>query len=238
MSAPRLHLPGRLVAGEAILLEANRVHYLRTVLRLRDGAPLRAFNCTDGEWLGHLAELGRHRLELRLDECLRPPRAEPGPTLVFAPIRNNRLEWLVEKAVELGAARLVPVLTERTVVRPEKSTRLAAIAVEAAEQCERLTVPVINAPVAMSDWLTHRDPELPLLFAEERSRGTPLIEAWRRCPAGELLIGPEGGFSDREKALVRATPAAVVVSLGELILRAETAALYALAAWQLARFSG
>jgi 16S rRNA (uracil1498-N3)-methyltransferase len=235
MSAPRLHLPARLAAGAAIPLEDDRVHYLRTVLRLRGGAPVRAFNGTDGEWLGHLADLGRRGLELRLAERVRPSRAEPGPTLAFAPIRRSRLDWLVEKAVELGAERLVPVLTERTVVRPEKATRLAAIAAEAAEQCERLTVPVVDAPVALPDWLTRRDGELPLLFAEERGQGAPLADALRRCPAGDLLIGPEGGFSAREKALLHATPAVVAVSLGERILRAETAALYMLAAWQLVR---
>ena len=211
------------------------MHYLRHVLRLREGAEVRPFNGDDGEWLARIVAFGRHRLDLHVEARLRSPEPEPGPTLVFAPIRHNRLEWLIEKAVELGAARLVPVLTRRTVVRPEKALRLQAIAVEAAEQCERLTVPPIAEPVGLPQWLRSREPSLPLLHAEERAGGTPILAAVLRHPAAEILIGPEGGFAEDELALLRADPATVTVSLGRLILRAETAALHALVAWQLAQ---
>lgn len=235
MSAPRLLLDHALASDALIAIEGERVHYLRNVLRLREGAEVRPFNAADGEWRARIEVCGRHRLELRLVERLRPPALEIGPALVFAPIRRNRLEWLVEKAVELGAGRLVPVLTRRTVVRPEKSDRLLAIAVEAAEQCERLTAPEIVTPVSLDAWLRSRDPSLPLLHAEERGHGLPILAALRRNPAAEILIGPEGGFTADELDLLRHHPATVAVSLGSLILRAETAALYALVAWQLAQ---
>ena len=235
MSTPRLHLALPLAQGAAIQFEGERVHYLRNVLRLREGAEVRPFNATDGEWLARIVASGRHRLDLLVEQRLRAPAPEPGPTLVFAPIRRNRLEWLIEKAVELGAAALLPVLTRRTVVRLEKADRLTAIAIEAAEQCERLTVPPIAAPVALPQWLSLRPPSFPLLHAAERGGGEPILAAARRHPAAEILIGPEGGFADDELALLRADPATVTVSLGQLILRAETAALHALVAWQLAQ---
>lgn len=235
MSPPRLHLDRPLAQGASIQLEGERVHYLRNVLRLREGAEVRPFNGADGEWLGRVDALGRRRLDLRLVELLRAPAPEAGPTMVFAPIRRNRLEWLIEKAVELGAAKLVPVLTRRTVVRPERVDRLQAIASEAAEQCERLTVPPISTPVSLSQWLQSRPSCLPLLHAEERGGGMSILAAIRRNPSAEILIGPEGGFADDELALLRADPATITVNLGHLILRAETAAVTALVAWQLAQ---
>ena len=235
MSGPRLHLPEPLAAGASLVVEGDRVHYLRNVLRLREGAEVRPFNGRDGEWRAHIGPGGRHRLELTVDERLRAPVPEPGPTLVFAPIRRNRLEWLVEKAVELGVAALVPVITDRTVVRPGNADRLETIAVEASEQCERLTVPEIAPPVPLLEWLAARDPAMPLLFAEERGSGIPILDAIRRHPDAALLVGPEGGFAERELARLRAAPGAQAVSLGELILRAETAALMVLAAWRLAQ---
>jgi 16S rRNA (uracil1498-N3)-methyltransferase len=235
MSPPRLHVAEHLASGQLVPLEGDRAHYLRTVLRLRDGAEVRVFNDGAGEWSGRLAVVGRHKVEIRVERRLRPSLPEPGATLAFAPIRRNRLDWLVEKAVELGVARLVPVLTERGVVRPDNTQRLAAIAVEAAEQCERLTVPTIDTPRALANWLAVRDGSAPLLFAEERGGASPLFAALRRWPGAELLVGPEGGFSERELAMLHAVPVANPVSLGRLILRAETAALYCLVTWQLAR---
>jgi 16S rRNA (uracil1498-N3)-methyltransferase len=235
MSPPRLHVAGHLMAGQLVPLEGDRAHYLRTVLRLRDGAEVRVFNASAGEWSGRLATVGRHKVEIWVEQRLRLPLPEPGATLAFAPIRRNRLDWLIEKAVELGVARLVPVLTERGVVRPDNAQRLAAIAVEAAEQCERLTVPAIDTPRPLDEWLAVRDGSAPLLFAEERGGALPLVAALRRWPGAELLVGPEGGFSERELAALHAAPNASAVSLGELILRAETAALYCLVTWQLAR---
>ena len=232
MTVPRLHVTERLAAGHAIRLGGDRAHYLRNVLRLREGAGLQLFNAEDGEWRATLVGQARHEVAIAVAERIRPAVAEPGPTLVFAPIRRNRLEWLVEKAVELGVARLVPVLTQRTVVRLEGSGRLEAIAIEAAEQCERLTVPVIDPPRPLQDWLAGRDASARLLLAHERGDGPPVQRALAAARDADLMIGPEGGFTPEETALLLALPQAAAVSLGRRILRAETAALVMLAAWQ------
>lgn len=233
MSAHRLHVEERLEAGRTLGVAGDRAHYLRNVLRLREGGGLRLFNAGDGEWSARIAAVARHRIEVRLERRVREPADEPGPTLVFAPIRRNRLDWLVEKAVELGVARLVPVLTARSVVRLEQVDRLRAIAVEAAEQCERLSVPSIAEPEPLERWLAHR-PARPLLLADERGGGIPIAAAWRAHSEAELLIGPEGGFTDEERGALVERAGAVATSLGPLILRAETAALVGLAAWRLA----
>jgi 16S rRNA (uracil1498-N3)-methyltransferase len=235
MTGPRLHLPDRLSAGRVVAVAADRAHYLRHVLRLREGATVRLFNGDDGEWRSAVASLGRRELTVRIGALVRAPAPEPGPTLVFAPIRRTRLEWLVEKAVELGVARLVPVITQRTVAKPEKADRLEAIAVEAAEQCERLTVPALEAPRPLGDWVTARGPGPVVLFADERGGALPVAEALKQQPDAELLVGPEGGFAAEERERLLAAPGVRPVSLGRRILRAETAALYALVCWQVAR---
>jgi 16S rRNA (uracil1498-N3)-methyltransferase len=232
MTVPRLHCPGELATGQVHELSGERAHYLRHVLRLREGGVVHLFNAEAGEWRAEILRLGRHGLALRLAARTRAPAPEPGPTLAFAPIKRPRLEWLVEKAVELGAARLVPVITRRTVARPERADRLLAIATEAAEQCERLSVPAIDPPRPLTDWLDTRA-AVPLLFADERGEGAPVLEACRRHPDGELLVGPEGGFAPEERARLLALPGTVPISLGPRILRAETAALHTLVAWQL-----
>ena len=235
MTVPRLHVTQRLEAGQGLRIVGDRAHYLRNVLRLRAGAVLQLFSAVDGEWRAMVVSVDRHALEIAIEEQLRPPAVETGPTLVFAPIRRNRLDWLIEKAVELGVARLVPILTQRTVVRPEGSARLEAIAVEAAEQCERLSVPTIAPPRPLAAWLAAREPLTPLLFADERGQGAPLGRALQGIGEADMLVGPEGGFAPEERAALLAAPGAAPVSLGARILRAETAALYMLAAWQLAQ---
>ena len=233
MTRPRLFVADALAAGACITLEAARAHYLAHVLRLKPGAELSLFNPSDGQWSAVLDAAGRHRVELRVVAPERAATAERGPILCFAPIRQNRLDWLVEKAVELGVAALEPVLTERAVVKLGRPDRLQAIVVEAAEQCGRLTVPPLAEPTPLADWLATRAGDGRILFADEQG-GMPLAVALRE-DATRLLIGPEGGFTEQERLSLREHPTVVAVSLGPLILRAETAALYALSAWQMAR---
>lgn len=227
MSPPRLFVEQPLTARMHVRLEAPQAHYLRHVLRLRQGAPVLVFNGVDGEWLGHLAD-GREAM-LVADSQVRPQREEAGPLLLVAPIKRPRLEWLVEKAVELGVARLAPVLTERSVVRPESSQRLRRQAIEAAEQCGRLTVPEVEEPGRLLSTVETAAAAAGVAFADEAGGGVPLLAALENGGIGGLLVGPEGGFAPAERAALLAIPGVVPVSLGPLVLRAETAAIYAMA---------
>ncbi len=232
---PRLHVEApSLRRGATVSLDAARTHYLVRVLRLAPGAEVRPFNAVEGEWRARLTEVGRRSAVLTVEERRRPPRPEPGPALWFAPPKRLRLEWLVEKAVELGVGRLLPVLTERTVAVPRRPERLLAIAVEAAEQCGRLSVPEIAPPRPLVAVLAEEAPPV-LLFADETGGGRPLPEALREAPAAALLVGPEGGFAPAEKAALLARTEVRAVSLGSTILRSETAALYMLSCWRASR---
>ncbi len=230
MRTPRLHVERLAPGSSPVELDAARAHYLRTVLRLRVGDRLRLFNAEAGEFEARLIALARDRALAELGPQSRPPVAPSGPELWFAPIRRTRMEWLVEKAVELGVRQLVPVITARTVVQLRRPERLRAIAVEAAEQCERLHVPPILPPQPLNRRLAERDPAIPLLVAVERTDAPPLLQQLTRLAsnAPAVLVGPEGGFSPEERALLRATSGVRPVSLGSTILRSETAALYAL----------
>ncbi|WP_439816589.1 16S rRNA (uracil(1498)-N(3))-methyltransferase [Zavarzinia sp. CC-PAN008] len=229
MSGPRLCVPDDLAAGLVVAPTAPQAHYLTRVLRLEAGAPLRLFNGRDGEWRAAVSGSARHPV-LEVQAQLRPQAPEPGPALWFAPLKGQRLELLAEKATELGASALVPVLTERTAIPKLNAERLRANAAEAAEQCERLTLPRIDPPRPLGEAVAARPPDTILLFCDE-SGGAPLAQVAGAHATADLaiLIGPEGGFSARERALLAELPGVARVSLGPNILRAETAALAALA---------
>lgn len=230
MRVPRLLVGQPLGENELLQLDAASAHYLRTVLRLRPGATVLAFNGRDGEWACALELVGRTTL-LRARRQERAQAAEPGPVLLFAPIKRPRLEWLVEKAVELGARRLVPVLTERTVVRLEGTDRLRARIVEAAEQCGRLTVPELATPAPLPAALGEPGAPGRVAFADEAGDAEPLVRLLARALPDALLVGPEGGFTPEERHWLRTRGDIAPVSLGPRILRAETAALCLLAIW-------
>jgi 16S rRNA (uracil1498-N3)-methyltransferase len=193
---------------------------------------VKLFDDRTGEWLAEIVEAGKKRVTLRVGERLREREAVPDLWLLFAPIKRGRIDWLIEKATELGVARLVPIVTRRTIVERLKRERLCAHAVEAAEQCERTALPELaearKLDAVLRDWPAERA----LLFADETG-GTPLAEAAGPGPSA-ILIGPEGGFTDEERAAIRALPSARTVSLGPRILRADTAALAAVALWMAA----
>jgi 16S rRNA (uracil1498-N3)-methyltransferase len=232
MSRPRLHIDDQLGTDRELLLDGPRAHYLTHVLRLRRGADVHVFNVRDGEFRARLHGIERHGAQLRVAEPLRPPAAEPGPSLAFAPIKRNRLEWLVEKATELGVARFCPVITERTVVKLDRPERLQAIVTEAAEQCGRLTVPAIDQTLRLGSWLVARPPGRPLLLLDETGGGRPLMAALPPDADCDILLGPEGGFAPGEITSAASLPDVRRVDLGPLILRSETAAIMALAAWR------
>ena len=228
-SPPRLFVRGPLAEGTRIELDAGQANYLGNVLRLGEGAEVRTFDGHSGEWLARIAEAGRKRMTLTIERKTREAEPIPDVWLAFAPIKRTQTDWLVEKATELGAARLIPVITRRTVAERVKLERLQSIAIEAAEQCRRTVLPEIAEPLPLARLLEQRDSARTLYFADEGG-GTAAAMAFAPGPA-LILTGPEGGFTDDERAAVRTAANAVAISLGPRILRAETAALAALAAW-------
>jgi 16S rRNA (uracil1498-N3)-methyltransferase len=228
-SLPRLFVREPLTDGAIVTLDAAQANYLGNVLRLTPGSELLAFDGRSGEWLARVADFGKKRMTLRVERRTREPEAIPDLWLAFAPVKRAQTDWLVEKATELGAARLIPVMTRRTIAERVKLERLQAIAIEAAEQCGRTVLPEIVEPVPLQQLLEHREGGRALYFADETG-GEAAASAFKPGPA-LILVGPEGGFTDDERAAVRAAPEAVAISLGPRILRAETAALAALAAF-------
>jgi len=229
-----LFVAGDLSAGAEAVLSPGQAHYLRNVMRQAPGAGVRLFNGRDGEWLAELRQLGKRDGRAAVTTRLRPQPAEPDLWLLFAPIKRGPLELLVQKATELGAARLQPAVSRFTDAARINVERLQSIATEAAEQCERLSVPLI-APAAplsrlLDDWPADRS----LLFCDERG-GPPLagqLETPGPARPAAILVGPEGGFADDERDRLLAQPCVRPVSLGPRTLRAETAAIAALALWQ------
>ena len=228
-SLPRLYVLQPLGEGARVELDAAQANYLGNVMRLAVGAEVLLFDGSSGEWLARVAEAGKKRMTLAVERRTREAESVPDVWLAFAPVKRTQVDWLVEKATELGVARLIPVVTQRTIVDRVKLERLHAIAIEAAEQCGRTRLPEVVEPVTLAKLLQQRDPTRRLYFADENGGERP---ASAFVPgAAMILTGPEGGFTDAERAAIHAAENAVPVSLGPRILRAETAALAALAAW-------
>ncbi|MEG8037843.1 16S rRNA (uracil(1498)-N(3))-methyltransferase [Sphingomonas sp. LR60] len=229
-STPRLFVETALAPGP-LTLAGPQAHYLISVMRTKPGDPVKLFDDASGEWLAVASAIGKRDLTLDVQERLRAREAVPDLWLVAAPLKKGRVDWMAEKACELGVARLVPVVTRRTVVDKPNTERLRAHMVEAAEQCGRTAVPdvaeMVKLPALLRDWPSERA----LFFADELG-GEPAAAAMRarRGPAA-ILIGPEGGFDDEERAAIRAHPATVGIALGPRILRADTAAAAAVAVW-------
>ena len=231
---PRLHVDedaALLQEGAAVPMREDQAHYLGVVLRRGPGDGVRLFNGRDGEWeasIEHLHKRGRG--SFRLLRRVRPPVAEDGPVLLFAPLKRDATDLVARMATELGVGSIRPVLTERTNASRVNLERLRVIAMEAAEQCERLTVPDIGEPVRLPDLLGGWPPGQTLWAAIERSGVGP-----PPAPGAGLLIGPEGGFSPHELDLLRSRRFVAGLSLGPRILRAETAVAAGLACLQASR---
>lgn len=226
--ACRLFVEERLAVDAGVELSAAQSHQLATVLRQKVGDRLRLFNGRDGEWLATIESLTRKAAVAKAERRLVPQPVEAEISLCFAPIKQSRLDWLVEKATELGAGRLVPVITRRTQVPRINRDRLRAIAIEAAEQCERLTVPDIEPVIPLEKFIAAWPAGCPLVTCIER-QDAPLLRTAVPPPPFGILIGPEGGFAPEEVAALMERVDVKPVSLGPRILRAETAGLAALA---------
>jgi 16S rRNA (uracil1498-N3)-methyltransferase len=232
--ATRVYLTEPLAAGATLELAAGQAHHLRAVLRLGPGAPVAAFNAQDGEWLCRIGETSRNRTSLIVESRLRVAATESDLWLVFAPLKRARLDWLVEKATELGVSALLPVWTRHTLSERLNLDRLRAHAAAAAEQSERLSVPELIAPqpltAALAEWPGGRR----LIVCDETGAGEPIAVAAARLGPGPaaILTGPEGGFAETELDYLDKLSFVSRAGLGPRVLRADTAALAALSAFQ------
>lgn len=233
-STPRLFVETPLAEGGQVRVDGGQAHYLLSVMRLKAGDPVKLFDDATGEWLGVAAAIGKRDLVLDVTAHLRDREPVPDLWLCAAPIKKGRIDLVAEKACELGVARLVPVLTRRTVIDRLNGDRLRAHMIEAAEQCDRTALPALAEPMKLEALLRAWPAERALFFADEMG-GVPAAQAMtaHKGPAA-ILVGPEGGFDDAERAAIRALPKAVGISLGPRILRAETAALAAVSVWMAA----
>ena len=236
----RLYVDHALGAGQPVVLSRDQAHYLSGVMRLGPGARLRVFNGVDGEWLAEIAEIGKRGGTLTAVEQTAPLRRPPDLWLLFAPIKKARTDFIVEKAAELGAARILPVQTRFTNTERIRRDRLQAHAIEAAEQCGGTYVPEVTDLQPLAKLLDTWPEDRALVFCDETLSDDPAWagggESGAMPPApAAILIGPEGGFSDDERARLRALPQSVAIGLGPRILRADTAAVAALTLWQAAQ---
>lgn len=230
----RLYVTADLGEGVALTLDEGQAHYLLHVLRAEAGNFVSLFNGRDGEWLGEIDTVAKRGVGVTCRKQTRPQIGVPDVWLAFAPVKKTPSDYLVQKAAELGASVLQPVFTRRTIVTRINQERMAANAIEAAEQSDRLTVPEIREAKSLEKLLASWPAERRLLFCDEGGDAKALTQAARESRGGPaaILTGPEGGFDPAERAALRALPFVMPVTLGPRILRADTAALSALAIWQ------
>ncbi len=232
-SSIRLFVDSPFSEGGSVILDNDQAHYLFRVMRLGVGARIHVFNGKDGEWVAAIEEIDKRRAQLRVHERHRPQATEPDIWLAFAPVKKARTDYIVEKAVELGAAKLMPVITEFTDTQRVNVVRLAATARESAEQCDRLSLAIVEAACPLDNMLAAWPRDRRLFLLDETGGGAPPMTAFASSPSTiGFVTGPEGGFSKRELDLMRGLDFVTGISLGPRILRAETAAVAALASFQ------
>lgn len=232
MARIRLYIDHPMAKGQPVPVEAAQAHYLSGVMRLRVGDDISVFNGRDGEWSARIVQAGKRGGSLEIGAQTAPQRDPPDLWLLFAPIKKARTDFIVEKAAEMGAARIQPVQTEFTNSERIRQDRLQAHAVEAAEQCGGTYVPGVGDLAPLSRVLDGWDAQRRILWADEAMAGP--VQTLTELPRGPwaILVGPEGGFSDAERARLSAMPVVTRISLGPRILRADTAAVAAMTLWQ------
>ena len=229
----RVFVNERLNAGQAVLVTEQQAHYLRNVMRARNGALAALFNGQDGEWLAEVERMTKNECSLRIHKRMRKQESEDGPWLLFAPIKQLRLDYLIQKSVELGVELIWPIRTLRTMVRNINSTRIRANAIEASEQCGRLTVPQMRDYTNLAKSLDNWPPGRTLFWGDETGGGAPALGLLQSCVGkAAFLIGPEGGFDDTERDLLNNHDFTQGIDLGPRLLRSDTASLVVMALWQ------
>jgi 16S rRNA (uracil1498-N3)-methyltransferase len=230
-AAQRLFVEADLAPGASVACTPAQANYLRNVLRLRPGDAILVFNGRDGEWRAAIADAGKRATALAIESQVRPQEEGPDIDYLFAPLKRARLDYMVEKATEMGVARLRPVITRRTTPERVNTERMRAHAIEAAEQCGVLRIPEVFGPEKLEAAIAGWDPARALVFCDEGSEETCPFTALARIEPGPLgvLIGPEGGFDPAEREFLSGQPFVTRISLGPRILRADTAAVAALA---------
>ena len=227
----RLFIDALLQAGAAIAADPDQFNYLANVLRMEDGAEVLLFNGRDGEWLAHVTFPTRKKIVLVAQELTRAQTPMPDLHYLFAPLKVGRMDYMVQKAVEMGAGVMQPVMTQHVQGKITSMERLRANVTEAAEQCGVISVPDLRDPKKLRDVLDHWDPTRHLLFCDEGAETNnplPALQALKGQPVA-LLIGPEGGFSEEERQHLRSLAFVTAIPLGPRILRADTAAVAAMA---------
>ncbi len=230
----RLYVEAALGQGVHVAPDDGQTHYLLHVMRAKPGDYVSLFNGRDGEWKARIAELSKRACVLTCERLTEPQSEVPDLWLVFAPIKKTPADYLTQKATELGVRLLQPIMTRRTIVTRVNTERMRANAVEAAEQSGRLSVPDVREPQSFDKLLAGWPSERRILFCDEAGEAPPIAKALNDASNGPwaVLTGPEGGIDPAERAALRALPFVTPVSLGARILRADTAALAALALWQ------
>jgi 16S rRNA (uracil1498-N3)-methyltransferase len=229
-SAVRLFVRETLSQDAMLTIGGAQAHYLLNVMRMKAGTVLKLFDDMTGEWAAEVVATAKRDITLSITDHLRQREPVPDLWLGAAPIRRARFDFLAEKACELGVARFTPVLTRRAVVDKVKPERLRAQMIEAAEQCGRTALPELDPETKIADWIAMLD-DRTLFFADEEGGADAAASFTAHPGPAAILIGPEGGFDAEERARVRAHPRAIAINLGPRILRAETAAIAATAAW-------
>ncbi len=231
----RLYVEAALATGVAVVPPPDQTHYLLRVMRAGEGDSVLLFNGHDGEWVARVSLRSRRDCALLVQSRVAPQAEVPDLWLAFAPVKRTPADYITQKATELGVRRLQPVITHRTIARRVNGARMRANAIEAAEQSGRLSVPAIGEPQDLGTLLKGWPNERPLVFCDESGEASPISAALagaRKGVAWGILTGPEGGFDDGERAQICGHPFVIPVSLGPRIMRADTAALSALAIWQ------
>ncbi len=220
--------------GSVATLSEDQSHYLCNVMRLKNGTEILCFNAENGEYRTQIVEINKRQTLVKVLEQVRKAVQTPDLWLLFSPIKKDRMDFLIEKSVELGVKKLVPVITQYGITDKLRSERVVLQMIEASQQCERLDIPELSQPQKLEEILNNWDISRKLFFMDERRDGKSCAEVFseNNGEKAAILIGPEGGFSEREAELLYSKPFVIPVSLGPRILRAETAAVSALSVWQ------